>query len=404
MENDKKRIRLLSYETAYGIIAIIMSSAMTAVFFGMAMQAGGLYASDTPPHIDEGLLLHGYGLEAIFIYLVGKVAVYPMIQLIVAVYETVLVMATWVLSQKLINEFFDLDRRIVLAISTGLIFLSAIYIPNIISDFYIQGLGTQPWHNSTYFGMRFVGLIYIIYLFRSLPHYLKGISFSEWWKMAVSLALSTMCKPNFLLSVCVAFGILFIVDFLKLRTLEGFKNIIIMGTTVIPSVVVLAIQYILMFVSGNNSDSGIEVVWFSDLMWFGTWKHMIVKLFRPFMFLFIVLLLEFRMRNTKININMLFVITLYISSLAIFSIFKETGIREYDANFSWAVPMGYYVMYLYIVPSFVRRFLEWRKGRVNKRLGVESVCYITGFVLLILHCISGICYFEIIASGRNFLC
>lgn len=169
-----------SYEKVYVTIAVLMASVMTAVFFGMALPVEGFYGSDVPSHIKSGIEFEGYGLTTIFIYIVSRVATFPFLQLIVALYESLLVMVTWYISQRFMGEFFDLDRRLILAISTGLIFLTAIYIPGIMPDFYKEGCGTQPWHNTTYLGMRCLGVIYLIQLFRVLPRYMQGIKKSEW--------------------------------------------------------------------------------------------------------------------------------------------------------------------------------------------------------------------------------
>lgn len=399
---------VLSYEQIYLIITILMSSLLTGVFFGMTLNIDGCYPSDTPAHIREGLSLNGYGLQHIFVFLVGKVTSFPMLQLIVAIFETVLVMATWILSQKYIKDFFDLDKYIVLAISTGLIFLTSIYIPVIFPDFYKEGLGTQPWHNSTYYGMRLAGVVYFTLLSRVLPRYQKCITKSEWCGITLSLAVSTMFKPNFLLSVCVVLASILIFDLFRERNIQVFKNIVVMGMTIIPSIIVLLIQYIVIYILGNpEGNSGIEIVWFSDLMWQGGAMHMFIKLFRQFAFMLVVLLFVYRekkeyVKNLNTNINMYFSIMLYVSSLIIFSVFKETGTRANDGNFGWAIPMGYYLMYLYIVPWFIQKYNVYRVIRKISFKGSNCFFYRIGIILLLAHLVSGICYFTIIALGKTF--
>lgn len=399
---------ILSYERIYLIVAILMSSLMTGIFFGMALSIEGCYPSDTPAHIQESLSLNGYGLQHIFYYLVGKVTSFPMLQLIVAIFETVLVMATWILSQKYIKDFFDLDKYIVLAISTGLIFLTSIYIPVIFPDFYKEGLGTQPWHNSTYYGMRLAGVVYFTLLSRVLPRYQKCITKSEWCGITLSLAVSTMFKPNFLLSVCVVLASILIFDLFRERNIQVFKNIVVMGMTIIPSIIVLLIQYIVIYILGNpEGNSGIEIVWFSDLMWQGGAMHMFIKLFRQFAFMLVVLLFVYRekkeyVKNLNTNINMYFSIMLYVSSLMIFSVFKETGTRANDGNFGWAIPTGYYLMYLYIVPWFIQKYNVYRVIRKISFKGSNCFFYRIGIILLLAHLVSGICYFTIIARGKTF--
>lgn len=173
-------IKVIPYENLRIITAVLLASAITAVFFGMALGMEGIYGSDSPAHISSGTMLQGYGLEAAFVYIISKFAGYPFLQFVFAVYQTILVMLTWGVSQKFIDKFFTVDKKLNLAISTGLIFLTTIYIPVIYPYFYKYGLGTQPWHNSTYFGMRLSAILYLYLLLQMLPQYIeKGISVFE---------------------------------------------------------------------------------------------------------------------------------------------------------------------------------------------------------------------------------
>ena len=192
-------------------------------------------------------------------------------------------------------------------------------------------------------------------------------------------------------------------DLIRFRTLDALRNIVIMGSTVFPSLAVLAVQYILIYVSGNTDGaSGIEVVWFSDLMWNGTPGHMFVKLFRSFAFALVVIVLAYRRKDKKTDINMVFSIMLYVVSLVVFSMFKETGPRAGHGNFGWAIPMGFYAMYLYIVPWFFQRYKEYRAIGTRGKMGINGGLYVIGLVLLLAHFLSGICYFIIVASGESY--
>lgn len=192
-------------------------------------------------------------------------------------------------------------------------------------------------------------------------------------------------------------------DLIRFRTLDALRNIVIMGSTVFPSLAVLAVQYILIYVSGNTDGaSGIEVVWFSDLMWNGTPGHMFVKLFRSFAFALVVIVLAYRRKDKKTDINMVFSIMLYVVSLVVFSMFKETGPRAGHGNFGWAIPMGFYAMYLYIVPWFMQKYKEYRSVDTHKKTAIDGYVFFIGIILLLAHLISGIWYFRIVASGASY--
>lgn len=395
----------ISYETARLTIVIIVSAFMTAVFFGMAINIGGVYVSDTPIHIDDGMSLNGYGLETIFIYILSRFTSYPMLQLIFAVTESFLVILTWLVSQELIERYFDLNKWTTLFISTGLLFLTALYIPYFYPYFYAFSLGSQPWHNSTYYGMRLFAVVYLIFFYETYPKYLEGINVRSWISMALTLAIATMFKPNFLLTVCFSLTAVLLASLIKHRSIEALKNTVIMGSTVIPSMVVLAFQYVLIYKNGGGSEeSGIAVVFISDLLWEGGIGHMLIKFARSLLFPLYVLIEEViscTRNNKHTDPNLRYSIWMFFVSVAIYSVFKETGIREYHGNFGWGIPVGLYIMFLYTISCFFQKLQRYISESKDAKSIYMNTYYFAGAFILAWHLISGIAYFINVAAGTE---
>ena len=232
--------------------------------------------------------------------------------------------------------------------------------------------------------------------------------------MSIWLAVTTMFKPNFFMSFCAAFGIVLLRDFLKYKaTKEEFKQMIQFASIVIPSLVVLGAQYLLIYGSEvSDSSSGIQVVFFSDLLWEGGMLHMLFKFGRDLAFPiigWIVVLSEKSIKqethyesNDLKNIQFLFL--MYLVSLAMFSLFKETGVRAAHGNFCWGVIVSYFTLFLYLVPAYFKSTQTCRKKTLtifHHVVMIKNKCAM-GTILLALHFICGLLYFIRIASGRGF--
>ena len=98
-----------------------------------------------------------------------------------------------------------------------------------------------------------------------------------------------------------------------------------------------------------------------------------------------------------------YTLLLFVVSVLIYSAFKETGPRAGHGNFGWAIGVGYYILFLYIVPWF---FQSMQKYRIQKAQGerttLVSFIYGTGLFVFSWHLISGLWYFEKLIKGDHF--
>jgi len=404
--------KTFTYDRTRMIVAVLLAMTTACVFFGMTFDFRGMYWSDSPDHIEAAISLEGYGLETILFYFISRFADYPFLQLLFALWETAVFMATWFFCQKFIEDFFHVNRWLNLLVATGLMFLCSIYIPVFCPTFYMYSLGTQPWHSSTQLAMRLGAVIFLYYFLDVYPEYRDGISKEKWLRLSVLLAVTTMLKPNFLISFCAAFGVVLLGDLLRERTKEEFTRAFQFGSIIVPSLTVLGVQYWLIYASDlGDTSSGIQLVLFSDLLWEGSALHMLFKLGRdlafPLLGWSVVAFTERDMDNKSFSasndINSIrFLFLMYLLSLAMFSLFKESGHRGTHGNFGWGVLMSYFMMFLYLVPAFIKSSMIYRKRILTDRCHsvMIKLTYAQGIILLILHFASGIFYFLWIASGR----
>lgn len=394
-----------NFEVTKRIIVIILTAIISVIFFGMGVQVGNFYLSDTPAHIQMGIESNVYSLESIVIMLMGKISSFPFIQLLFALYETLLVVLTWEATQKFINDYFPLNKWYSLLISTALLFFCDIYIPFFYPYYYRFSLGTQPWHNSTYFGMRLFGIVFLYLFYRLLSKYKDGIRFTEWLGCAIALALSTAVKPNFLFAVCLSLALFLLIDLIKEKTLKVFKNVVILGTVVFPSLFVLLIQYLLVYGKGalaNENSSGIALVWTSDWVWEGSATHMAIKFLRAFIFPLLIVIISYysdKMKSVDKK-SFAFSILLYFFAICVSSLFDETGARAAHGNFTWGVPVTCYTMYMYLVPVFFTYMKQYFKGKVIKGKKIMNICFVLGIIVLFLQFTSGVTYFYEIMKGE----
>ena len=395
------------------IIAVLLAMTTACVFFGMTFDFRGMYWSDSPDHIEAAIKLEGYGLETILFYFVSRFADYPFLQFLFALWETAIFMATWLFCQKFIEDHFHLDHWLNLLVASGLMFLCSIYIPIFCPTFYMHSLGTQPWHSSTQLVMRLGAVVFLYYFLDVYPEYRNGISKEKRLRMSILLAVTTMFKPNFLISFCAAFGIVMLKDLLKFRSLKALKQILQFASIIALPLAVLGIQYWLIYATESlGSASGIQLVLLSDLLWEGGGLHMLFKIGRDLAFPILAWSTITLWRNQrykekglsidkkKKNTNFLFL--MYLISLLIFSLFKETGHRANHGNFEWGVLVSYFTMFLYMVPAFIECIQADRNFTLTSgRHGVMiRTLNIAGGALLALHFASGLLYFLWIAMGK----
>lgn len=386
---DKIRRRGVLYIILVALV-IILSSVLTRMFYYQAIQYNDLYKSDLPAHITFATSGRGYSLLYAAIGLIYKLTENVFF---IALFESFLVIGTWLLTGKLLQLLVcSIEYACACFAALPLTFLTGIYIPFVYEHFYRQQLVTQPYHNITYYGMRFFAVCVMICLTVMIDRYLENIKWQNFCFLTLFLMLSTAIKPSFLLGFAAALLFFLIIDFLKYGfERKKFSHIIIMGMSVIPSLIVLIVQAKMLYGKPiEEGGSGIALIWGANFVKMGLIPT-ILKLICGLSFPCLVLLVN----NKKLRKEEKFVYLMFAIQLLVCIIFSETGRRARHGNFYWG---------LYCAAFFLFVFAGAKYWRDCRELDSSYKWYkIIGFILFFAHLMSGAVYFVIACSGNDVL-
>ena len=100
--------------------------------------------------------------------------------------------------------------------------------------------------------------------------------------------------------------------------------------------------------------------------------------------------------------NACFTFLLFLMSLVIYSVFKESGTRAAHGNFGWGKRATYYTMFIYLTPLFIQSMQRYKTTVTKKNTDVLNLGFVIGCALLMLHLASGIYYFLTTAAGLSY--
>lgn len=357
------------------------------------------YPSDISQQIRIAKGRKGYSFLYITLDLLLRLAGDRYKAIVLALFEGLLsVMTIWPISAWM-RKRYQTDNWIAFLAAEGLLFLSSIYLPVLQPFFYKSGIVTQPWHNITYIGMRLFAALTLCFFSDILDLYQQEISFRDWLKTALPLAIATGIKPNFLLAFSWTLLLFLIADAVK----GGFgKKTLVqcikMGTTVFPALIILYIQSKILY--GGSSEaasgevSGIGITLFSSRFFSLGVKGTILKLARGLLLAIIVAAYNIKKDRRKAS---KFEYILYLTALLQVIVFYETGRRANHGNFYWTLYISGYLLYVRIIAGWIKnlRDINWQSVRE------ESYAIITS-VLVAAHLVSGVCYFILLNMGSHY--
>lgn len=379
-------------------ILLVLYSLLIFLFFNQASTIDNTYRSDLPTHIQLGLNGEGYSLAIALVAFLYKVTNSAFI---VALFESTLVVMTFLLAEKYLRNTFTLSAKYTIFISFGLLFLCSILLPFLpFQTYYVGSFITQPWHNITYLGMRMLSIPVFFNTLEVIDRYQQQFSLKNWLSISLPLLICTAVKPNFL--VCYSFTLLLIliIDFVKAIinktiTLNLFLKYVYLGTVVFPSLAILLFQSTMLFGAQNAAPSGITLTFGSSYLFSHGKKFVFIHLLRdlllPVLF-FVCLGKQFCKKD-------FFVFLLFAIGILQYVFLQETGFRELHGNFTWGCLLCGYLAYLYFIPRVIPFILDipWHKKTLrNKVLCVSCAGLMCG------HLYAGLTYFSIVLSGSAY--
>jgi chromate transport protein ChrA len=272
--------------------------------------------------------------------------------------------------------------------------VSAIYVPSFNETPYLGQGSPNPWHNPTTIMVRPIALLVFVIVIGECVRvqrggFRKGQGLRVWKGIliAVLLLLSNLSKPSF---VQIFYPAIFLLMFLWLF-IYRFRNFPLgmqLLVCCLPSVALMAMQFLTAFYGSTNEDSAGVV--------FAPFK--VAGLYTPNIAVSTLLLLAFPLcvslcgivRRTFDWTDFFAWITLFVGMGEKF-LLAEGGSRMYHGNFNWGYILGAYLLWF----ISIRDYAAWRccfaDGRGFKKAVAVLAFALCGIVLL-LHLASGIYY------------
>lgn len=373
------------------VLGSFLFGILSLLFYHQAVSETGNYASDLPAHIQIAVEHRGYS----FLYWVLGVVYGLFGYLGVAFFESAIVLCTWMITVIFLKQLTGnkgTNREYYAAYF--LLFLTSIYIPGIYEWFYLRTVITQPWHNITYFGMRFFAVWTMFCFGKIYESYLFGLRISEWLSVAGPLLFATAVKPNFLLSFSFALLLILIRDGYR-QICQGvsflvLRNIVLLGMTVLPSCLVLYIQSLILYPRGQNGgEHGIALIWGEKFVQFGLLPT-VLKCMCGLSFPLLVWIYHKKTAPFGRFIYLMYAVTLLQTAML-----SETGERENYGNFYWGLYNSAYILFAFCLSVFMKNGYEKQRKKGGIYFGI-------GILLLLGHVLSGFYYFSVLFMGEGY--
>lgn len=266
---------------------------------------------------------------------------------------------------------------------------------------YVGVSSPNVWHNPTQITVSFTMLLCVPYTvhcwyeFRRILPQMGDHAMLPWKKvivLAVLLAASTLCKPTFMQTLLPAAFVFFLVQWIRNpRNSRYFGQIIL---AYIPAAVCFLVQYLYYTGVLVPFTSGVSMALTLDSVLFMTRAVVMMTAF-PLMSLMC-------MKPKDIGRDKMLVLTLLITLFALVEsiVFRETGMRERDGNFTWGCASASLLMWVVMTPKYIGAIKSWRANGLA--LWQKIGCALSSG-LLAWHIASGVYYIVyLLTSGQAY--
>ena len=364
MESEKRKGRLVGWLWAgiavYGGLCLYL-------FYMQSVQPldynNRYFQSDLPYHIsmivDDGWYYSftAYVYQILYRLAGGGTA-------LIAVFLAVVEVLTIGLTDRLLRLLLGRERTDVLTLSGAfaLNLVMAFFWPYAGQYRYVSYQSGNLWHNSTYQCMKLAALAAMILYLKAEAGYRERVTAGQWTALAGALFVCTGIKPSFLTVFAPILAVKLLADLCRR---VPFKQVFLLGSTVLPACGVVLWQNMVLF--GEDTGHGI-----SFSLWYTFSLHANrTKLAVLCSIAFPLAVLFFSARELFRDKRYLFVWGMtglgFLEALCL----VETGSRSRDGNFLWG-----YCIAIFLI--FVLSFEKWLGLR--KKSG-EGLFFRAGFLI-----------------------
>lgn len=375
----------------FDIFLLIYACLLFYLFYNQLLYpVTGIFESDTSVHVKFAVEDHYFHSLAAFIYLF--LSVLPFSNVLIALTLTAASIASIIACTVLIKKLLgsdDIPDGVLYFFSVFANFVMGAYVEKANKQHYIGYQNANMWHNSTYIFMKLAAVFTVMVFIDIYKKYKEEITLKNWIVFSALLAVTTGFKASFLTVFAPALAVILLIDLCKDTK---FKNVLWLGTTVFPSLIIMYIQSLIM--SGDGASNGYVISPFTALSMRG--DHPKVTLVLSVLFPAIVFLSHIKdFYKDKIYLG-----TLILTAFGFLEafLFLETGERSLDSNFLWGYSIALFFLFL---ESMVILFKDVCGNFRNQKLLRKIFVFFEVFVLL-HHVLSGAYYFVLLLSGVTY--
>lgn len=209
---------------------------------------------------------------------------------------------------------------------------------------YVSYQAGNIWHNSTYQCMKPAALAAIIYYLKAERDYRERLSGRQWLILAGILVLCTGIKPSFLTVFAPVLAVKLLIDLCRK---VPFKQVFLLGSTVLPACGVILWQNMVLF--GADTGHGITLSpWYTFSLHANRTK---VAVLCSVAFPLVVLL--FSVGELLRDRNYLFAWGMTGVGFLEALLLVETGSRSRDGNFLWGYCIALFLIYVFSLEKWL---------------------------------------------------
>lgn len=351
----------------------------------------GVYDSDLPAHISEGINGTAYSLmERSYGFLMETLGLNEKaVALWLALLLGAAVFVTWLLLRQL---FPAGNQRALHFLAFACSFVMPLYLPWV-NDYRYMGMQSgNLWHNSTYLGMKFAAVLVLLLYFSWLKTYQKGISPGKWLLFTASLIFVNLMKPNFILCFAPAMGLQLLADCILARG-KTLKYQILSGIPVLISLGVVIYQTTVLF-QGKEDGSRIALMLPYNFLKYNRypWAALLQSAAFP------LFVLAGNRKELKRDRVFGFAWLVWLFGLLEYLFLGEEGPRKTHGNFSW----GYsFCIFLVFVVCAAKCYEKIRAGGLSRG---RKLYWAAAGLLFLGHLACGVTYFIYLYLGGTYIC
>lgn len=307
--------------------------------------------------------------------------------LIVAMVTSVFTMVTYIIVYKWLKQQCNLNDNvwIISILSFFLLILGPLYFPWF-NEYYYLGQGTpNTWHNPTNLAVRPFAVISFIYILKIIDNYneKRQPNLKQYIVLSITLLLSVLAKPSFILMIIPGLGLFMIGTFIKDNKLFGCHMKMILAF--IPAVLLFLSQYLMIFVSGRRGDS-VGFGWLKVMHLYT--PNVMVSFLLAFAFPIYLFVLDFKdsIKDSSVQLSLCCLCSGWLEA----AVLLENGRHMSDGNFCW----GLYIAMVFVWMTSIKRIIMLTNQRKDRFV-------LIGWILLVLHICFGAFYMGLLLFHRE---